>query len=184
MSPASYHVMCNDTKLALTGITAELVPHNIVDWTHAVISSPIPFANRPRSSPVRQSRQDAAVVCSVTIVQDLSICRTVELNYGDVVPTRKAQWLNRCVDWLNRPRVASREIRVHRSRITSEHRNLDAEDWVAGHDVHEASAVTVPNCEYSSRVNAIGLRQIVDQIVDKPNVVDVRVCPSRSPGWI
>jgi hypothetical protein len=123
-------------------------------------------------------------MCCVTVVFDLSICCAVELNYRDVVSARSADWLDRRVDWLDRPRITGREIRVHRSRIASKYCDLHTEHRIARHDVHKASSITVSNGEYSSRVDAISLREISNQILDKSNIIDVRICATRGPGWI
>lgn len=126
-----------------------------------------------------QCRQDPPVVRGVSVIPDLRVCGAVKFDNGNIVPSRRAHRLGRRVYRLDGPRIAGREVCIHGCRIGSERCNFHAQHWIAGHDVHEATAIAMPYSKDPSSVDAVGIRQIGNQVLDKPDIVNERIRPTR-----
>ena len=84
MNPTSEHVMRYDAKLAR--VSTELILNNVVGWNCAVIAGAVSFANGPIRSPVRECRDDSAVMSGVAVIHDLRVRGAVKFNERDGIP--------------------------------------------------------------------------------------------------
>jgi len=133
---------------------------------------------------MRKRREDTSVVRGVSIVQDLSISRAVELDDGDVVAAWRTYGLHRCIHRLDCRWVAGGEVGVHRSGVSSENGNLHTEDRVAGKDVDKATSITVTHCEQARIVHAETGGDVGDKCIHEAKVVNIGVRATRSPSWV
>jgi hypothetical protein len=120
----------------------------------------------------------------VAVVQDLRIGSAVKLNERNDIPARRAQWLDGRIDRFDGRWIAGRKVGVERSGIGGEGSNLDAQYWIAGHYVREATAIAVSYRKDSSGIDAIRLGEIGNQVLDKADIINIGVRSTRCPCWV
>lgn len=117
----------------------------------------------------------------VAIVSYLSVGGSVKLDERYIGSAWRAKWLNRGVDRLDGRWITGCKVCVEGTRIGGESCYLNAQDWIASHHTSEATSIAVSYRKNASSVDAIGLREVRNQVFDESDIIDVRICPARCP---
>jgi hypothetical protein len=108
----------------------------------------------------------------------------MEFDNRDVVATRRAYWLNRCIYWLDCCWDSSGEVGIESTRIRSEGCDLHAKYRITCQDIDEPASIAVANSEDAGYVHTVACGDVGDECIHKPKIIHVAVCATWCPCWV